>query len=346
MQFRWIGAVAIAAVFAPGVRPADGCSFGLFPPKRTLTFPADGASDVATNLQVVLVYAGTPAAFAFDAADVPGIDPSRVVLRPKGGGAVPTTATVSMLPRLSWTAKWVVAVRPDEPLQPMTSYEIVDANMPCGGLPCPPDPQVVATFMTGAGPDTEPPLFAGLSTLTPGARYVCGSIDCCEPSNVRHVTLDWAPASEPALYRVEDIAGGTVRDLLAATTLETTIDCAGANLFGGSPGPYRVRAVDWAGNVEENDVQRRLEGACDLAPSTNTGPPPAPDAGPQPPWDAAPAHDGPAKAGGRGCEIGTRGAGASPPLVALLVVTAVFAVRRGRGRELNGSPDQPRHHPL
>jgi hypothetical protein len=116
----WVMAGAVAA-FVPAVAEACICGFGV-----RGTSPADGSTDVPTNTEIrVRVLGPAPTGFVLE----------------RDGQSIPMTKAV--VGELSVT---VVRLRPIDPLEPTTSYELKA-----------PDGHRVVTFTTGAGPDHVPP---------------------------------------------------------------------------------------------------------------------------------------------------------------------------------------------
>jgi hypothetical protein len=305
----WVAAVGIAVVAAP--RPADACSPLTF--SRMSTLPADGATGVPTNTQVAIEYAGSNAEAAL----------TQLVVRPMGGQGIAAPASVVAE---SGAGRVLVLAKPASALTPNTKYEVLDKfpNLPCASSPCAGAAHVVATFTTGDGPDTKAPTFAGLTSV-PRKAQSCDNTACCGPYTAVELDLMWDPATGETGEVRYNVYSDNKLVLARVTSAKAFIQCSGtgaqattpgAILFGtGSIGQVYVRAVDLAGNEDDNFIEFLPRLLCLEFPG---------DAGVDVP--DAPGSSAPGTGTGGGCAVAGSGGGAGPALLLL----ALLAVRRRR----------------
>jgi hypothetical protein len=298
--------------------------------------PDDGETNVPTNTWVWLGYGGWSADGASYAAE------TDVVLRPVGGD--PLAVTVSREGEQS--SRRFVIVQPDAELLPQTAYEVQTRFKPDCYFDCVQETSsTVATFTTGAGPVLTPPTFGGVTGFSTRVD-ICPDDACCGPYKAVRLDLQWDTAAGAAAYRIYRDgtfvnAGGLYAGGLNCGNFP--FDAFGA--FPAASGSYTVHAVSLAGIEDINSaaVQVTLDCAA-VIDAMNDGGIDAgelQDAGserPSAPHDGSTTDDGPASGDGSAthdgsgdgsCIVGATAAGASPALVALVVLTAC---RRLRGR--------------
>lgn len=256
---------AIGAVLVLPAR-ARACS----PPHQGILarepWPSDGATSVPTNARIVVRYIGDMTLVSSPDAVLGG----DLELAPADGPALRTHREVFEIDPM----ETVVVLRAD--LAPSTSYVVRDrrAQIPCGepASACRlTEPTVFATFTTGAGPDTAPPAFAGLSRISrPEKRECLSPGGCCQLTRSLNYHLEWQPATDEVAtgslrYNVYDARDLTkpIRRYVEGTTHHDGKLCSieGATL----PEPvddYVVRAVDWAGNEDKNTEALSSNASC------------------------------------------------------------------------------------
>jgi hypothetical protein len=304
------------------VRPAAACSPP--PPGVSSRFvkPRAGLDGVPTNARVVVEYDGEYL------LSPPLLD---LHLRPTGGADV--ALTVEDLGTAS--GRHVVVLTPVDPLQPATTYELLDGRrVPCDGSDCQlPAPVVIEAFTTGDGPDTTPPSFSGPIHLGSQHLASCESSACCGPYHLVAFGLSADRAldddGENTLYTLAQEGPSAPRFPLAAqpSFVGANICDVGAladvtwlyGFFGGS-GDYTITAVDLAGNETASPP---------LAVNVDCPSPWPSDAGPDAAADAA-GNPGDGHGGDCGCRAGGRAHGqtAAAPLLVLIVVTVPTTRRR------------------
>jgi hypothetical protein len=278
--------------------------------------PDDGATGVPTNVQARVTHAGST---GHD--DLAG----DLAIRPAGGA--PVAATITVL-RNAGGPQRVFIVRPGAPLAPHTTHELLGRVRPNCAHDCAADPPVVlATFTTGAGPDTTAPTFTGIERIDVTAipdfhRCLCGPGEGAI-LDVRHgeASDDSAVAGYHVYFDDQLVSAAGTRGHAFCDTYPT-LGLPDVTFFkrGAGRGRYSVRAVDLAGNEDQNLASVSLDLACAPVACRLT-----PDAGPPSGPDAPP----PALAGGEaegGCAVGGGGA-ASGIWIALL---ATWSARRRR----------------
>jgi hypothetical protein len=234
-------------------------------------FPRAGAAGLSLNTEIRLTYRGN---FMAD----PG-----VLVRPAGGQPVAIDLREVALNQDGWGGRGkVVVAKAAADLLPDTTYEILDrVQLGCDGGDClRPDPTVVATFVTGSSRDDTAPVFGGVKTVQIGMLAVCNGGACCGPYSGFGVTLTWDPAIDDhntALVRYNvygvDSSGGTTGEVAArfidAEQLFGAIVCRATGYSSGIPGlgvamkgTYMVRAVDAAGNEDQNGATVVVDKKC------------------------------------------------------------------------------------
>lgn len=299
-------------------RVASACSApgpGIF--VRTVD-PPDGATGVPTNAEVLVRYKGT-----FD------LDPQVRIRQP---GMPVLDADVKQISGFTLGDDELFIVRPTAALAANTTYEVLDrVTVPCtdctlGGF------EVVATFTTGTGTDTSPPDFAGLASLDSNQGQNSGT---CGDYTYLTFALSWKSASddEPTAWLRYNVYN--TRGLIAARVSSDQITgetiCSGRADFDpleadfeAGTGLYWVRAVDLAGNEDQN-THELATGSC--------GTPALPDAGAGGTVSADAGPVGAASPGGCAVTLARGGAGARAPAVLAAFALLAWAGRRRRVRE-------------
>lgn len=236
---------------------ADACS----PPAPGVSYrgvvPSEMDAPAPTNAIVEIWYSGDPGEVAREAQ-----------IRPLGGAPVGTS--------VSRTGNRVL-VRPAAPLEPSTVYEVLDRVLvPCVGYgPCDAAAHaVVGTFTTGTGPDTTPPVFAGLARIEVLSLDVCESSGCCGPYTAARFLLHLDPGMDDSghvRYELHRVGESTPLPGSMGYMICSREGLPGAKLpgdFMAMPGDtFFARAIDIAGNVDTNDVQLAVDFSCDPAPT-------------------------------------------------------------------------------
>jgi hypothetical protein len=179
-------------------------------------------------------------------------------------------------------------IRPTAPLLPNHGYQIADRRaVPCGAgqVTCEQSlgPQAFASFTTGAGPDTNAPAFAGVSSIAAADHLTCDNGACCGSYDVHLVNVSWPPASDDVanadvrynVYRREGTSLKLVAGFVQGTEMIGVRTCSGT--WGApevKPGFYVVRAVDGAGNEDSNTIERQVGELCSSGCSVGGGGPP------------------------------------------------------------------------
>ena len=241
------------------------------------TFPTDGAAGVPLNARVLVRYhVGYPDTPHFG-VPLPGPD---LELRPQGGASVSFAHGIVFSRQNDSIAQAVVVIRPAQPLQPSTVYELADrrSKIPCLRYECAlGDAAVFARFTTGVATDTTSPQFAGLKTIDTGEIRHCDQEGCCGEYLSRTLPAGWEPARDDIsagaviynLYRQGQSA--PVAELLESISLRLMVSCAPFGRTDPSglrveAGAYYVRASDWAGNEDTNELAIALPSAnCAVA---------------------------------------------------------------------------------
>jgi len=275
-------ALAFATPWLASVPRANACTAparGYISSRQV--FPADGAVSVPTNARVVVSYLGAG----------PTI-PDHLALTTSGGVSVPVDIVQPVSESSGNPVHQSFVLTPRAPLAPSTKYLVLSdyGTLPCvrneywkngmPGEPCSsiPDagigdggtslaPAAVASFTTGAGPDTTAPTLPGPLTYTATAES-CGSSPCCGPYDGYSVAIAWAGASDgggPVFYELSreglvvlfpvvtgtgQISTGGVQGAFLCTGIKTSPATLGNayEQFLGQAGTYQVVAVDQAGN--------------------------------------------------------------------------------------------------
>ncbi len=318
-------AVVAAAFFMLPAPPAHACEPALTWISNRSVFPRDGAHGLPLNARLQVSFSGSTEQFgAYE-----------VRLRPVGGAAIAL--------HTSPYGGMGVLVIPDTPLEPATTYELLDnAIQPCSAsTPCiGPELQVIATVTTGTVVDTTPPVFAPSFTGTTNFE-TCDSSACCGPYQAIDYFLDWTDATDDqgAVYYevLKDDApppGRLTGEIRGAVICDgdTAARPPGADFIGGD-GSFVVRAVDMAGNVTASaPVPIHVSchppvHPCDGGPGNWEG-----DAGRRDDGGHAETPEHAPADPGCGCRVGAPGphVGARAALLALLGL-ALLRSRRKRG---------------
>lgn len=317
MRARSIAPLALGAV-ALLARPREARPCSPWPDgvQAREVFPENAAVDVPTNARVIVEYEWYQLG-----------DPGNVLeLRVQGGGTVAAEASQSDGRGL------YKILTPSSPLQSATTYELLDTlsfDCPVEYPPsCLGDPVVIATFTTGTGADTTPPVLSGVSLVS---GYVCNEGTSCEYSDehtLNDITAASAVDDRPWIfYEYLDDAGvllaGPTRLVRAGTLCDAGSD-GSIWVYVDVPTTFRIRAVDLAGNVESTSHQLVGE-TCEEAVVGTACDPDAVDAG----VDAEPGPDGGSMVdgGGGGCNSGVGGSGFLAGGVFLLLWRARRATR-------------------
>jgi hypothetical protein len=334
-------------------------------------YPADGTSGVPLNARIIVRYrVGRELGNGF-----PPLGPD-IALRVANGAEVAVTTALINTGSV-WNTETLVALRPSQPLAAATSYEVLDRRRT---IPCDiftnncalGDPAVFARFDTGAASDSVAPQFAGLKPLVVGAFDRCESSACCGPYVSRHFGMTWTRGQDDVagqavrynLYRVGD--AGPVAALIDSDGIGLAVSCMGTGVYPQSQsvqtGTYFVRAVDWAGNEDTNDIQVRVPDDACTGSSTDGGPTdadqglvePGPESGDGGVPDSVPDATGtttdtggprdsgadqasapaPRRASGSGCALA--GERTSPPGLGLTLVLALVMLVARRRHRLSG----------
>ena len=217
-------------------------------------------------------------------------------------------------------------MKPLAALLPNTVYEVLDQRtIPCpsgGGdagtfVGCDPGlPAVFASFTTGTATDTTAPQFSGASALTLRPFASCSNYTA-RPFEVAWVKAQDDLAGDAVLYNLYQVgvvtprasylpgtsallAAGCYRDMVLPRFIQATVpkNYTGRN----QSASFYVRAVDWAGNEDTNQVEVTVTDPCLGAPAADAGEPiypntPQTDAGDGGPMDAPVDAPDPADAG-------------------------------------------------
>jgi hypothetical protein len=258
---RW-SVVVLAATLIVIARPAracTGCSNELGVAFRSIR-PAFDQAGVPLNTRVWVTYETH--------GNLPAVGP--LLLRPKGGEPVDVEILSPAVAAASCGQRKVVVLRPRQPLQPGTVYEVLDrvALVPCRGPGCESaTPKVFADFTTAGAADSEPPRFKGIQR-SEGTTTECGDSACCGPykaSQFSLVAIDAMDAGGIAGYEVS--VGGQAVDFLASPGLSGFMFCSGEAVKGPPEqlrpaGRYRFNAVDLAGNRDSNTRDVSVSPSC------------------------------------------------------------------------------------
>jgi hypothetical protein len=246
------------------------------------------------------------------------------VVPPVGSGLVLQDADGTPIPAAVEIAGDDAVVRPVAPLLPNHTYQLADnLNVPCDTYqnPCvvASEPQVFASFTTGAGADESPPVFGGTRSIEVLEHFICESDACCGPYDVYQVRVGWDSGTDDVagsdlrynVYRREGASLAPVAAGVGGTELVGSAVCSGSSGASFEPGVYVVRAVDGAGNEDANTVGRQLGDPCSSSGS------------------------------GSGCAVaGDRVAPTSPVVLVVAALLLFAAVLTGR------LATRPRRHPI
>jgi MYXO-CTERM domain-containing protein len=342
--------VTLLLAAAPLARRAEACSAPYPGLSGRALYPADGTSGVPLNARIAVRYrVGHELDNRF-----PPLGPD-IALRVANGAAVAVTSELIGTGSY-WNTETLVILRPSQPLAAGTSYEVLDrrSKIPCDifANDCAlGDPAVFARFATGAASDTVAPQFAGLSPLIVGAFDRCDSSACCGPYVSRSFGMTWTRGQDDVagqavrynLYRVGD--AGPIASLIDSDGIGLAVSCMGTGVYPQSlmvrTGTYFVRAVDWAGNEDINDIQVRVPDDACTGSSTDGGSPTDADEGflepGAEPSDGGGARDSgadrasapaPHRSSGGSCSMGGGGGDDQGTVLPLLIVLGLLGVRR------------------
>jgi hypothetical protein len=279
-----LGLTLVVTPFFFAAPSAQACSGS--PPGNVssrLVIPADGATSVPTNVQIVVTY--------LSLSDThPMAD--HLALKTAGGASVPVTISQPVSNTSGYLIQKVFVLVPTAPLQPNTSYSVFSdiATLPCdqndyrmSGSPHPPCTALpdggmvdggayalstaISAFTTGSGPDQTSPTLSGDITFTAEAQS-CNAGACCGPYDGFSVSMGWTAAADgsgPMFYELSregvvlrypiqdgqnQIAASSVRGafLCSGNKGMSVFSTFGFEDFQGQPGNYKVVAVDLAGN--------------------------------------------------------------------------------------------------
>jgi hypothetical protein len=336
-----------AFLLAPRAASAVEECFAPVPLYRDAALPAADATGVPLNSRVIATLSGRTHRELY-------------LLRLRVAGAnqfvTATTRDVS-----SGHLKSAVILTPGAPLEPATTYEILDdldAITTCdggpGSIPCGDAVNhlvVVSSFTTGDTLDTTPPAFAPTFQVS-HAETVCDVPECCGAYHAFDygVSFNAATDDQPVFYDVT-MGNGTVPMIEGLVHngfsganycyIEPSTEGGGPDIVG--PGPVVVRAVDLAGNATAAPSHELQVPACppedhpdhDAGPYCDGGYPHGEDGGYH--FDdggVVPLHDDGAGCG-VGCSVsaGGEGRGALATLVVgVLLALGALTVRSRRRR--------------
>jgi hypothetical protein len=277
--------IALGTAFASDARACGGYTKGSIMSRTVI--PADGATGVPTNVQIVVSYLGTAPTIA-----------DRLFVESGNGTRIPATLTqkLSDTSGIPFHESYVLA--PETPLDPRTTYRVYsdygtvpcmqneywqsgmsqprckpvdDAGVPMdaggGGTGTP--SYFVSSFTTGAGPDTKAPILSGSLGYSTSARS-CDYGACCGPYSGYLVPLSWSSASDDGntvfyvllregavvLYPPQDTGNQVTPGRLVGSFF-----CSGSGAsaqamdayaqFVVHNGTYQIVAVDLAGNQSD-----------------------------------------------------------------------------------------------
>lgn len=228
---------------------AVACAFQKTQPSR-LVWPFLGARDVPRNVRLYVAY-------VFDPAETraPMNPPS---LRQVGGDRI--AVTVSNEPAEVRPYGQRFYLKPQAPLLPNTSYELVDGwtleDCPADAGVCEEEsPQPFSTFTTGDNIDVMPPVFTSRKVDSRSNREVCNDSACCGPYDLALTNLTWSAANDQSAvgYRVYN-KGKVIEPLTTLAELRVQTRCKEMSYQPSSLGrlaefgAIEIRAVDLAGN--------------------------------------------------------------------------------------------------
>ena len=343
--------ITLLLAAAPLARRAEACSAPYPGLSGRALYPADETSGVPLNARIVVRYrVGRELGNGF-----PPLGPD-LALRVANGAAVAVTSELIGTGSY-WNTETLVILRPSQPLAAGTSYEVLDRR---GKIPCDifandcalGDPAVFARFATGSASDSVAPQFAGVNPLIVGAFDRCDSSACCGPYVSRSFGITWTRGQDDVagqavrynLYRVGD--AGPVASLIDSDGIGLAVSCMGTGVYPQSlmvrTGTYFVRAVDWAGNEDTNDIQVRVPDDACTGLSTDGGSPTDADSVSDASvgtTDAGGARDSsadranasaPNQSSGGSCSMGVGSGDDQGTVLPLLLVLGLLGVRRRR----------------
>jgi MYXO-CTERM domain-containing protein len=245
-----------------------------------LVFPADGATAVPTNAQVVVSYVSL-------ADPEPVVD--HLVLKSAGGEPVPVTIAQPITYPLGYLLQKTFVLVPSQPLTPNTKYQVFSdiATLPCiqndfwrdttskprcrsildGGIDTGATATAISSFTTGGAADHAAPTLSGALDVYSEPQS-CNSSPCCGPYDGFSVTLSWSLAADDGaglfyelsregaviLYPIGSSAGTVVGNGVRGAFLcsghkgSAIFSSFGYEQFQADPGNFQVVAVDMAGN--------------------------------------------------------------------------------------------------
>jgi hypothetical protein len=248
---------ALTAMFGAAERIANACGVTQAGIQARSVWPSEDKT-VPTNARLFVTYASSAEGLADLGSDLALLDGD--------GTAIPATVEV---------VEGSVLLKPHADLLPNHAYQLADRRtVPCaaaGTDACAPTNATTpfATITTGPGPDRTPPSFGGLAATSPQPDAICGGDTCC--GHVVPIKFDWTNGTD-------DVAGVDVRYdvfeqdgamLVPVARLLPLDGFHGAQVCDGSwggpdigPGNYVVRAVDYAGNEDQNLIAHGFSDQC------------------------------------------------------------------------------------
>jgi MYXO-CTERM domain-containing protein len=311
------------AIWTGAPRIGNACSIPGPAMSERLVWPA---TNVATNPGLLITYVGW-----YDISGPSTLGPDLVLLDAEGKVVPAAIAPVG---------RGAVSLHPSSPLRPGATYRLADGrSVPCNGPACSAavEPAPFASFTTTTRDDAAP-AFAGLTDVR--VDDFTESNTSCGQFSGHVVRMRWDPAQDDRLgpdvrYNLQRRAPGSstwqsVKSLSKDLEYQIFINCTngkGSRAVVDEPlGDYRVRAVDGAGNEDDNEVTLNLADPCPLPPAAA---PAAETPDPQPAPPAAPAATPDPVVGG-GCAVSARSA--AHPSTALFPTAVGFAALLARRR--------------
>jgi len=236
--------LAAAPIVQPSPALALSCAWG-----PIASLPPDGATGVPTNAVLRVIYLSS------------GPDETPVTLLGPGGQSVDVTLELASG---EGGGERTYALTPFTPLEPSTTYRIA-----VGEHPEAPDPWILATFTTGAGPATqapEPPVIIDTDRDAGSGEW----------GPWRYHSLVVEPAGAPVFYEVDvastaDFSSFRTVQVAPRSDGEHDVVAVGVGLCGGSlplerrDRWLRARTVDMAGQISETSAAARAGGCSAVA---------------------------------------------------------------------------------
>jgi hypothetical protein len=281
-----VGLSCLSLVAVCPVPSAEACSF----PRPGTIFsravsPSDGATGVPTNVKLVVVYQtmGSPIADHLRLQASNGAEVDLQVTQPeKQSSASGLRQTSVLTPTKLLNANVQYQLLSDISQVPCIPNELLSTSggsypacLPVAGgadggirvgLDAGTPSFVVASFMTGSGPDQSAPAMSGAPTYR-SYPYSCVGGGCCGPYEGYSVGFDWPSATDDlgvVMYELSHAGSGVLFPIgesasrISLGRIEGAFLCSGMifpismmdgyTSFLGEPGAYQVVAVDLAGN--------------------------------------------------------------------------------------------------